>query len=39
VNGVFQNKVTGCRPASGQIGIQLEGTPYELRRFTVSPLE
>lgn len=39
VNGVFQNKVTGCQPASGQIGLQLEGTPYELRHVTVTPLD
>lgn len=38
VNGVFENKVTGCKPASGQIGLQLEGTPYELRNIVISPL-
>src|SRR5258708_7914181 len=38
VNGIVQNKVTGCVPRSGQIGIQLEGTPYELRNIRISPL-
>ena len=38
INGVFENKVTGCKPASGQIGVQLEGTPYELRNIVISPL-
>ena len=39
VNGVQENKITGCKPAVGQIGFQLEGTPYELRHVTLSPLE
>jgi hypothetical protein len=39
VNGVFQNKVTGCHPGAGQIGIQLEGTPYELRNLVLTPLD
>jgi len=38
VNGVVQNRVTGCQPASGQIGIQLEGFPYELRNIRIAPL-
>jgi hypothetical protein len=38
VNGVLQNRVTGCRPASGKFGIQLEGTPYELRNIVLTPL-
>jgi hypothetical protein len=38
VNGVFQNRVTGCHPSSGQFGIQLEGTPYELRNIVLTPL-
>lgn len=38
INGVLQNKVTGLRPAAGRIGIQLEGTPYELRSFRLTPL-
>jgi len=39
VNGVLQNKVTGLSPAAGRIGIQLEGTPYELRSFRLTPLK
>ncbi len=39
VNGVKQNRVTGCRPASGQIGFQLEGTPFELRNVRLEPLK
>ncbi len=39
VNGVLQNKVTACEPASGKIGFQLEGTPYELRNVRVEPLK
>jgi hypothetical protein len=39
INGVPQNRVTGCKPSSGQIGIQLEGQPYELRKFTLTPLD
>lgn len=38
VNGVPQNRVTKCAPATGRIGIQLEGTPYELRHIRLSPL-
>ena len=37
INGVLQNKVSGCKPAAGQIGIQLEGFPYELRNLRISP--
>ena len=39
VNGVFQNKITGCAPAAGKIGFQLEGTPFELRNIRVAPLQ
>jgi len=39
INGVFQNRVTKCLPASGKIGIQLEGTPYELRNIRIEPLK
>ena len=39
VNGVFQNKVTQCVPATGKIGFQLEGTPFELRNVTLAPLQ
>ena len=38
VNGVLQNKVSGCDPSSGAIGVQLEGTPYELRSISLTPL-
>lgn len=39
VNGVAQNKVTRASPASGRIGFQLEGAPYELRRVNLTPLD
>lgn len=39
VNGVLQNRVTQVSPASGRVGFQLEGTPYELRRVTLTPLD
>ncbi|MYM35068.1 DUF1080 domain-containing protein [Duganella sp. FT94W] len=39
VNGVPQNRVTQVSPASGRIGFQLEGTPYELRNVTLTPLD
>lgn len=38
VNGVPQNRVTGSNPASGKVGFQLEGVPYELRNVTIAPL-
>jgi hypothetical protein len=38
INGVVQNKVTGCNPASGQVGLQLEGFPYDLRNIQIEPL-
>jgi hypothetical protein len=38
VNGVVQNHVTQVNPASGQIGIQLEGTPYDLRQISLTVL-
>lgn len=38
VNGVLANRVTACDPAAGRIGIQLEGTPFELRNVRVEPL-
>jgi hypothetical protein len=38
LNGVVQNHVTGCKPAAGQIGIQLEGFPYDLRNIRIEPL-
>lgn len=39
VNGVLQNRVTHVSPASGRIGFQLEGTPYELRNVALTPLD
>jgi len=30
INGIVLNKVTKCDPHSGKIGIQLEGTPFQL---------
>lgn len=38
VNGVLQNKVTKLSPSSGRIGLQLEGTPYEVRNVRLSSL-
>ena len=38
INGVAQNHVTASNPATGPIGFQLEGTPYELRNLRVEPL-
>jgi hypothetical protein len=38
INGVVQNRVTGCNPASGQVGLQLEGFPYDLRNIQIEPL-
>ncbi|MGV7206386.1 DUF1080 domain-containing protein [Oxalobacteraceae bacterium A2-2] len=39
VNGVLQNRVTRSQPASGRVGFQLEGAPYELRNVTLTPLD
>ena len=38
INGLRQNRVTKCTPASGRIGFQLEGAPYELRRVELTSL-
>ena len=38
INGVPQNRVTHAQPASGRVGFQLEGAPYELRRVELTPL-
>jgi hypothetical protein len=38
INGVPQNSVTIAQPATGRIGFQLEGTPYELRNLRVERL-
>jgi len=39
INGVYQNSVTRSDPASGRIGFQLEGAPYELRRVELVELD
>jgi hypothetical protein len=38
INGVVQNRVTGASATEGTVGFQLEGTPFELRNVTISPL-
>jgi hypothetical protein len=38
INGLLQNRVTQVSPSSGQVGFQLEGTPYELRHVELTPL-
>lgn len=38
VNGVQQNRITRSDPASGHIGFQLEGAPFELRNVRIEPL-
>jgi hypothetical protein len=39
INGVNQNKASALAPGAGRIGFQLEGSPYELRRITLVPLD
>jgi len=39
VNGVVQNKVSGCSLHEGKIGFQFEGTPFELRHITLVGLD
>lgn len=38
VNGVLQNRVTGCAPAEGRVGFQFEGAAFELRAVRLEPL-
>jgi hypothetical protein len=38
INGVVQNRVTHCALTEGRIGFQLEGTPFELRNVSLTPL-
>lgn len=38
INGVWQNRATRVSAASGGIGLQLEGYPYELRNVVLAPL-
>lgn len=35
LNGVLQNRVSQCEPATGKIGFQLEGFPFELRKVRI----
>ncbi|MEI6178809.1 MAG: DUF1080 domain-containing protein [Verrucomicrobiota bacterium] len=35
INGVLQNRVSQCAPASGKIAFQLEGAPFELRNVRI----
>jgi hypothetical protein len=39
VNGILQNSVTSCEPQSGKIGLQLEGTPYQVRHMWLTILD
>jgi hypothetical protein len=39
VNGVRQNRITGCSLHGGKIGFQFEGTPFELRHVTLVGLD
>ena len=39
VNGVLQNRVTGCSLQAGKIGFQFEGVPFELRHVSVVALD
>ena len=38
VNGVVQNRVTRCALSEGRVGFQLEGTPFELRNVSITPI-
>jgi hypothetical protein len=38
INGVVQNKVTGCSLSGGAVGFQFEGVPFELRDVNLTPL-
>lgn len=39
INGVLQNKITNAMPHSGRVGFQFEGTPFQIRRVTLTPLK
>jgi hypothetical protein len=39
INGVQQNRITGCSLAGGKIGFQFEGTPFELRSVSLTRLD
>lgn len=38
VNGKPMNKIIGCKPSSGFIGIQSEGAEIEIRKIEIEPL-
>ena len=38
VNAVVQNRVTRCTLTEGRVGFQLEGTPFELRNVSITPI-
>ena len=39
INGVRQNRVSGCSLQQGKIGFQFEGVPFELRAITLVGLD
>ena len=39
INGVAQNRVTGCSLTRGTVGFQFEGAPFELREVSITPLD
>ncbi len=39
INGVPQNRISGCSLSAGRIGFQFEGVPFELRRVGLVRLE
>lgn len=39
INGVAQNRVTGCSLTRGALGFQFEGVPFELRQVSLTPLD
>ena len=39
INGIIQNRVTGCNPCTGKIGLQMEGFPYEVRNMVLQQLK
>ncbi len=39
INGVVQNRITGCSLTAGTVGFQFEGTPFALRHVSLIPLD
>jgi hypothetical protein len=39
INGVAQNRVSGCSLTAGTVGFQFEGVPFELRQVSLAPLD